>query len=218
MPVSSTVAAVIAATTAVAGLGMSVVSSISQGRQQQAAAAAAAAGQRQAWAAQQQAYNDQAEAARRNQQTAEENARATEQAGAWEVEKARIKALRLKGSQEAGYGKAGVLLEGSPLEVMAETAELEELDILATTYNYDVQARRYRSQGDMYDFEAQRQVRMGSLPFNEPAIPNYGAQGYLKAGTSLLTTGSGLVKTYGGYWGSTTPQAGSMDKYLMLDY
>jgi hypothetical protein len=185
MAVTASTLGIITAIGTIGGLGMSMVSSVMQARQQQAAYEAQAEGQRRA-------YMEQAEAARRNRQVAEDNALATERAGAWEVEKARLKALRLEGSQKVGYAKAGVLLEGSPLDVMAETAANEELDILATQYNYDVQAARYRSQGDFYGFEAGRQERLAA---SQPETPNFMQQGLMKAGTSLLTTVGDWGKT-----------------------
>jgi hypothetical protein len=172
---------------AIAGLVTTVASTVVGGIQQSRAAQATAE-------AQSQSNRAQAEAARRNQQVAEENALATEKAGAWEVEKARLKAIRLAGSQKVGYAKAGVLMEGSPLDVMAETAKNEELDILATQYNYDVQAARYRSQGSYYGSAAQRYDQMSS----NQNVPDYMTGTLLKAGTSILTTGAGLAKNWGG--------------------
>jgi hypothetical protein len=180
-----------------------MVGSVMQARQQRQAYEAQAEGQRRA-------YLEQAEAAKRNRQVAEDNALATERAGAWEVEKARLKAIRLAGSQKVGYAKAGVLMEGSPLDVMAETAANEELDILATQFNYDVQAAHYRSQGDFYGFEAGRQERLAA---SQATTPNFMTQGLMKAGTSLLTTGAGLAKS----WGAPASEPYNYSKYALLD-
>jgi hypothetical protein len=173
MPVT---AAIITGVTAIAGLGMSMYSSYQSGKQQEAA------------------YKAQAEGARYNQQVAEQNAQATENAGAYAEQQARLKAARLAGTQATGYAKSGVLMEGSPLDVMAETAALEEQDILATKYNYGVQAARYRSQAGFYGYEAQRQDNISGYPVQA---------GILKAGTSLLTTGAKLAQSWGGLGGSS---------------
>jgi hypothetical protein len=151
---------------------------------------------------QKEAYEGQAAGARYNQSVAEANAQATEQAGAFAEQQARLKALRLQGTQAVGFAKTGVLLEGSPLDVMAETAALEEQDILATRYNYGVQAARYRSQAGFYGFEAQRQDSISGYPVQA---------GYLKAGTSLLTTGAGLAKTWGDYYKPAPEKTGLID-------
>ncbi len=180
MPITATVAAVATTVAAVGGLAMSGYSAIKSGMEQSKAAKQ-----------QRQAYADQAMASRRNQEVAEENARATETAGAFAEKQARIKALKLAGTQAAGFAKAGVLPEGTPLDVMAETAELEEMDIPATRYNYSVQANRYRSQADQYGFEANR-----NLNISNKSDPNYALGGFMKAGTSLLTTGASLAKTW----------------------
>ncbi len=167
----ATIGGVTAAVGTLAGLGLSMYSSVKSGEQQKAA------------------YEAQAEGARYNQSVAEANALGTEQAGAFAEQQARLKALRLQGTQAVGFAKTGVLLEGSPLDVMAETAALEEQDILATRYNYGVQAARYRSQAGFYGYEAQRQDNISGYPVQA---------GILKAGTSLLTTGAALAKGLGG--------------------
>lgn len=193
MPITATTAAIVTAVAAIGGLGLSAYSSIREGQEKQQAAKQ-----------QRQGYAAQAEMARRNQEVAEGNALATERAGAFAERQARLKAIRLGGTQAMGYAKAGVLPEGSPLDVMAETAALEEQDILATKYNYAMQAARYRSQGSFYGFEAERNDYTANLP-----TPDYALGGYLKAGTSLLTTGAGLASTWGGKTTYNPGKAGS---------
>lgn len=192
--------AIVGAASALLGTGISMFSAVSSGMQQQKAGQAQADAQRQADEA-------QAEGARRNQAVAEGNAQATEQAAAYAEKQARLKAARLEGTQAVGYAKAGVLPEGSPLDVMAETAKIEEQDILATRYNYSVQAARYRSQADFYGFEGSRRDSMAGNVQNLSDSALTG--GILKAGTSLLTTGASLAKSYnynplipGSGWGS----------------
>jgi hypothetical protein len=175
---------VIGLVTSIAGAGLTAFSSIKSGMEQS------------------EAMKAQAEGARYNQRVAEQNALATEQAGAFAERQARLKAIRLGGTQAASYAKAGVLPEGSPLDVMAETAMLEEQDILATRYNYQVQASRYRSQAGFYGYEAQRQDALSGSPI---------LGGFLKAGTSLLTTAGGLAK--GWNWGG-----GQKPSNLSLNY
>lgn len=188
MPITTTTAAMVTAVASIGGLAMTTVGSIVSGQQQQKTAEAQAQGQRAA-------YSAQADAARRNQQVAEENAQATEAAGAYAEKQARLKALKLQGTQTVAYAKSGVLPEGSPLDVMAETAALEEQDILATRYNYQVQAARYRSQGDFYGFEGGRQDRMAGN-VNTPS--GFMTNSLLKAGTSILTVGDKLANRLSG--------------------
>ena len=150
----------IAAGSAILGTGLGVISSIRQGSAQSAALKSQAAG------------------ARYNQQVAEMNAQAVENASAYQTQLQREKNQRLLASQKVGYGKAGVTMEGTPLEVMADTAADQEKDIIAQRYNYDIQAWRYRSQAGQYGFEADRSMSMAS---------GATTAGYLGAGTTLLT-------------------------------
>lgn len=190
----ATIGAVTSGIATGAGLGLSMYGSVKSGQQQQRAAEDQARGQREA-------YTAQAEASRRNQVVAEENAQAIEAAGAYAEKQARLKVLKLEGTQAVGYAKSGVLPEGSPLDVMAETAALEEQDILATRYNYAVQAARYRSQGDFYSFEEQRNNRLaGSVN-----TPDLMTGSYMKAGTSLLTGVAKEARTWGAKSGGYPP-------------
>ena len=59
---------------------------------------------------------------------------------------------KLLGSQRAGYAKAGVTSEGTPLEVMAESAFNLELDRMVNAYNYDIQKMQVGSR--IYDERA----------------------------------------------------------------
>ena len=138
----------------------------------------------------------QSQAADYNAKVARQNAIYAEQAGqqqrqiaAENERRQRLRTEKLLGAQRAGYGKAGVTMEGSPLEVMGETATQGELDALniryggeVGAYNANVQASRYRSQASFYDFESGRTM----------------ATGMIGAGTTLLT---GVAKA-AGYWGT----------------
>lgn len=75
-------------------------------------------------------------------QIAETNARrievtatATETAGAAEEERQRLRSRFILADQRARYGASGVVLEGSPLEVLAFSAGQEELDALTIRFN-----------------------------------------------------------------------------------
>lgn len=105
-----------------------------------------ASGQRQARAA-----REQAEAQAR---VAEENARQAQVASAYEDYQHRYRTSKLIGEQRAKFGKAGVIMEGTPLEIMEDTAYQSELDSMAIKYRGNVSANRsmmeasgYRSAG-----------------------------------------------------------------------
>jgi len=67
-----------------------------------------------------------------------------------EIEEQRLKREKrlMLGKMRAGYGAAGVTLEGSPLEVLSDTASQFERDISISRYN--VAAKR-----GVYGYEAQ---------------------------------------------------------------
>jgi len=60
-------------------------------------------------------------------------------------------ATRLRGTQVAGYAKAGVKLEGSPLEVMIDSAAEAEKDIAITRYNAKIGILQAGSQVEQYN-------------------------------------------------------------------
>lgn len=69
----------------------------------------------------------------------------------YRIERAKEKAF---GAQRAGYAKAGVTSEGTPFEVMADTAFNYELDKAITVYNYEVQKSQARSQASQARMQA----------------------------------------------------------------
>ena len=145
----------------------------------------------------------QSQAADYNAQVARQNAMYAEQAGqqqrqiaAENERRQRLRTTKLLGAQRAGYAKAGVTMEGSPLEIMSETASQGELDALniryggeVGAYNARVQGSRYRSQAGFYDFESGRTMTTGMIG----------------AGSTLLT---GAARA-GQYWGAGTGSSSS---------
>jgi hypothetical protein len=57
-------------------------------------------------------------------------------------------------TQRALFSKGGVLLEGSPLEVIRDTEAEIELDNLTNKYNRDVEKSRFLSEAKFREFEA----------------------------------------------------------------
>jgi hypothetical protein len=165
------------------GTAVSVVSSLFQGQAQSQAAKAQAAG-----------YRAQSQASEYNAQVARQNAQQIIEAGAVEEQKQRDKAKRLLGTQQALYGKSGVTNEGTPLEVMADTAAQQELDALTLRHNYWVQSQRQTSEAGQYDFMANRSMMMSDFSNKQAGYAS--TAGIMKAGTSLLT-GLGQVGTGG---------------------
>jgi hypothetical protein len=82
-----------------------------------------------------------------NQKQAEMDALQTEMENRENVRRKRRENVRLQAVQRARYAKAGVVEEGTPLEVMAETAGLLELDALEMNRQALGNAARLRAQG-----------------------------------------------------------------------
>lgn len=148
----------IAVAMAAIGAGVTVHGQIQQGKSQSAMAS----------------YN--AKLARRNAGIARENAE-------YEARQKRRETARLIGRQRILYGKAGVIMEGSPLAVIEETAAQGEKDALMIERGYAQQGSSYLSQAKL--------TRMRAA--------NYKRQGYSQAGSTLLT---GAGKAIGGYKGT----------------
>lgn len=62
--------------------------------------------------------------------------------GLWTATYIRSEGDKLKGTQLATYAKAGVTLEGTPLDVLLENARQVELDALMAKYKAQVQERK----------------------------------------------------------------------------
>ena len=121
-----------------------------------------------------QAQSDMAEY---NAAVAANQAIAAQQSAAFDEEQHRAKLAKLISTQKANAGASGIDPNtGSPLSVMADTAEQGELDALAIRYGGQVGASRATSQATLDKMQA-KAARIG---------------GYYGAGTSLLTGASRL--------------------------
>jgi hypothetical protein len=107
-----------------------------------------------------------------------QKARAEMESAAYEEKQSRRERSRLLSRQAALYGKAGVKMEGSPLDVMAETAAEGELEALMIRKYGATKAQQAMSQAQI-DRYMGRTAR---------------TTGYMRAGTTLLTEGGSLLK------------------------
>ena len=115
-----------------------------------------------------------------NQQVAARDEEAKVEAAAHEEVANKQESEKMKARMRALYGKAGVQMEGTPLEVLGAAAADEEFDTLAIRRTGAVAASRARSTGALYGYEAQAQARSA----------------YTRAGTSLLTGASNVAMMY----------------------
>jgi hypothetical protein len=125
-----------------------------------------------------------------NAAVARANAEAIRASADLDIERQKGAAKRLKSSQIAGYSKAGVKLQGSPLDVMIDSAVNAKLDMAITDYNANIGIMQAESQAKGYDKSAQIAKSNADASANLSRITaRYNKQqGYLKAGTSLLST------------------------------
>lgn len=130
-----------------------------------------------------------------NAKLAENQARQTEMDAAENIRRKRRENKRLLATQRSRYAKAGVLEEGTPLELLAETAGNLEME----TLDYDRQQRQaalgLRAQGAA-------DLAMGA---------NQARAAYIGAGTSLLQGGAAMASLgyKDGQVGKGSPGGGS---------
>lgn len=113
----------------------------------------------------------QKKAADYNAQVAENDAIAKQQAAAFEEERQRERARRELAFARAQAGGSGTTMSGSPLDIMARSAENAELEALAIRYSGQLGANASRSQ-------AAADRMQGKIAQQA---------GYMQAGTTLLT-------------------------------
>jgi len=108
------------------------------------------------------------------------------QAGAVEqrqIERAKKQTIS---AQRARYGAAGVRLEGSPIEVMADTATQFELDLAASRYNVQLGISQSR-----YEQEVARRYYTSEAAYRRQIAKYQKRAGYLRAGSTILTAAGG---------------------------
>lgn len=102
-----------------------------------------------------------------------------------ELEQAKIAREKTKtlSTQRAAYAKAGVRIEeGTPLEVMADTAAQYELDLAANRYNLGTGLETIR-----YGAETQVAQKQAEAEYRRQLAKAAKTASYLKAGSTLLT-------------------------------
>lgn len=145
--------------------GMAAYSAISQGQQQSAA------------------MQQQAEAEERNQQLLTDQARTARQQAGADEEAQRRQNRQLLATQRAAIGQSGVGFGGTPGLLMEDTAMQSELDALNIRYGGEQQASNLLNQAT----DAGTASRVLKSNASQAA-----RSGYLRAGTSLLSSGASM--------------------------
>lgn len=123
-------------------------------------------------------------------------------------------------SRRALTGASGLALEGSPL--LADESIFQEIDFGASRIGYagDVAAARLRTQGDLLDLSATRNLESANFArtAGEASARNIKSSSYLKAfgaGVTGLTGITSTLSTGGGGW--ATPAQSKVGKPLSLN-
>lgn len=154
--------AIASAVTAIASTALGVTSSVVQANQQKAIA------------------NYQ-------QKVNEQNARASREAAQAKIENQRRQAKFTYGTQLARLGGMGALAEGSPLDIMGQSAAQQEYDNMVTKHAGEVQAIQFQQQAALNKYESD--IASYNLGLN---VTSQVVKGIGKVGNSLLGASSGL--------------------------
>lgn len=132
-------------------------------------------------------------AAEYNARVAEMNAVLAEQQAAAEEDRQRRLSYKQLSAMRAGYGAAGVSIEGSPLDVLEESAANAELDALTIRHAGQVRATAYRQEAALERYRGKAATRAG----------------YISAASTLLTGGGEILsmkRSMGQTGGSEIPR------------
>ncbi len=121
-------------------------------QQQNAQVQARLAQQQSTW--QQQAQMAQYQAQQNNAVTLQNQAQAVEAQGREQADRERERQAQLLATQRAHFAKAGVVNEGSPLAVLADTAKTTELGIQDMAYQTELESRQWQQKAADERFQA----------------------------------------------------------------
>lgn len=111
-------------------------------------------------------YKDQSSASSFNAGLSELQARLIEQSSFLDQYRMGRQKKQFTSMQRAQYARSGVTSEGSPLEVMADSASQLELDKQIAKYNADIQKNQYLSQANQQREQAKALKRQSIIsPF-----------------------------------------------------
>lgn len=144
--------------------------------------------------AQEAQYKYQSAVASNNRIIAEQNAKDALARGKVEADTHRRKVSQFIGSQRAGFGGSGVVVDsGSPLDIVADSVALGELDTQTILSNAEREARAYRVQGSNFGAEA------GLLDSSAGSARRAGT---INTGTTILGGGGSFADKWYNYFGN----------------
>ena len=157
-----TASGLLGASTAVGSIGSTIMSSLSQI----------------------QAGKQAEEVGKINAATLMEEGRAKRESAKYETLQLSKQRQQTIGSQIAGYGASGISMEGSPLEVMAETARNYERDIINMGYAGDVNATQLSNQAMISEWAGKQKKKAAWWGAGSELLTGLGAYGISRMGYS----------------------------------
>ena len=138
----------------------------------------------------------ESDAAKYNAKMAENNALLARQQGEVAERAQRIRGEKAIGKMAAAYSASGVTMEGSPLDVLAESAGAAELDALTVRHNYLAKAIGYENTARLDETRADNAMTTGYFKAASSALGAYSASSgvmdkFSSAGTATSTASSG---------------------------
>jgi hypothetical protein len=131
----------------------------------------------------------QAQSSEYNAAIQRQNAIIAQQQSQAAVEAQQRNAARTIGTMVANYGASGVQVDsGSPLDVLADSARMAELDKLTTQYNYQLKAMGYDQQANLADMNAQSATTSSLINAGATAVKGYGQYQYMQNGGTPIPT------------------------------
>lgn len=141
--------------------------------------------------------NQQKAVANYQRQVNEQNARASREAAQAKVVNQRRQLRFTQGTQLARLGGMGALAEGSPLDIMGQTAGQAEYDNMVTEYEGEVQAIQFQQQAALNKYQAD--IADYNLGLN---VTGQVVKGAASIGSSILGASGGLASA-GATFGKT---------------
>lgn len=130
-------------------------------------------------------------------QVNKQNAKASREAAQAKIENQRRQAKFTYGTQLARLGGMGALAEGSPLDIMGQSAGQQEYDNMVTEYEGEVQAIQFQQQAALNKYE--HDVADYNLGLN---VTSQVVKGVGAIGSSILGAAGGLGSGAAGSLGS----------------
>lgn len=132
--------------------------------------------------------NQQKAMANYQRQVNEQNAKASREAAQAKIENQRRQAKFTYGTQLARLGGMGALAEGSPLDIMGQSAGQQEYDNMVTEYEGEVQSIQFQQQAALNKYQAD--IADYNLGLN---VTSQIAKGAASMGNSILGATGGLA-------------------------